>query len=164
MPYNDIKHEISPNSWNRILGALATLKAELSFLINLTPQERMELAKMSDGTLAFVTKVMEYMKSHPQFLPSFADKTAFEKDFALMQKLDALFGMLTIIASGVDHTRMAAGSEAYAVARMYYNNVGLAAQSNQPGAGVIRDDLAARFNRKGNGSSGSDPEMVDPTL
>ena len=164
MPYNDITHEISPNSWNRILGAIATLKAELPFLINLTPQERMELAKMSDGTLAFVTKVMEYMKTNPQFLPTFADKTAFEKDFALMQKLDALFGMLSILASGVDHTRMAAGSEAYAVARMYYNNVGLAAQSNQPGAGVIRDDLAARFAKQGGGGNSTLPTPEDPTV
>jgi hypothetical protein len=50
MPYENISATISDQAMAEIKGAIATIHAQLPFLINLTPDERRKRFKMGDKT------------------------------------------------------------------------------------------------------------------
>lgn len=62
------------------------------YMGNLTLEERASLPKMGDKTLAFVSKVSEYINSNPKFVPSMLNTEEFKKDFSAHQ------GLLPILA------------------------------------------------------------------
>ena len=117
------------------------------YLIALTPEQRKELPKMSDKTVPFVEKNLEYCGSSPQFVPPFMDCEALGGDVKVTQQLTPVFRIVKAMNDGLDDTIMAAGSEAYINALNYYNSVKQAAKSNVPGAKSIYDDLSKRFEK-----------------
>src|SRR5689334_4183184 len=73
------------------------------YLVALTPEDRMALPKMKDGTLPFVQKALDYAKSNTQFVPAFVDVAELKVD------VDAVDDLLTIqrpvdqLAQSLDH-------------------------------------------------------------
>ena len=102
------------------------------YLIALTPDQRKEIAKMSDKTVPFVEKNLEYCDSAPQFVPPFMDCEALAGDVKVTQQLTPLFRIVKGMSDGLDDTVMSAGSEAYLNALNYYNSVKQAAKNNVP--------------------------------
>jgi hypothetical protein len=125
------------------LNAVRTLLEP--YLEVLTPDERKTMAKMSDKTIAFVTKAEGYTKTNPEFVPSFMELPEFYKDMTLVLLLKPMLDIAEQIASNIDDTTMLGGSEAYMAALLYYASVKMAAKTNQPGAKVIYEDLSMRF-------------------
>lgn len=117
----------------------------LPYLQALTPDERQALPKMSDKTIAFVSKTEAYTLSNPEFAPAFMEVHEFDLDFKLVQVLKPLLDICTQLCSNIEDTSMLGGSEAYVAALMYYNSVKLAAKTGQASAGPIYDDLSQRF-------------------
>ncbi len=117
------------------------------YLIALTPDQRKEMAKMSDKTVPFVEKNLEYCGSAPQFVPPFMDCEALYGDVKVTQQLTPLFRIVKGLSDGLDDTVMSAGSEAYINALNYYNSVKQAAKNNVPVAKSIYDDLSKRFEK-----------------
>ena len=122
------------------------------YLIALTPEERQTIPKMSDKTLPFVEKTLEYCETAPQFAPPYMDREALYGDMKVTQQLTPLFRIIKSMNDGLDDTVMEAGGEAFVNALGYYNSVKQAAKMNVPGAKSIFEDLSKRFERakKGN--------------
>ncbi|WP_339903577.1 hypothetical protein [uncultured Cyclobacterium sp.] len=134
--------------------ALATLKTILGpQLIALSPSERQTVPKMSDGTLPFVEKVMDYAQSDSQFLPPYVDLQELEKDWLAVKELMPLLRDLQQLESNLNDTLMMAGSEAYVGALSYYNSVKYGAKVNAADAKVIYEDLKQRFDKSANRAS-----------
>ncbi|WP_339924336.1 hypothetical protein [uncultured Cyclobacterium sp.] len=134
--------------------ALATLKTILGpQLIALSPSERQTVPKMSDGTLPFVEKVMDYAQSDNQFLPPYVDLQELEKDWLAVKELMPLLRDLQQLESNLNDTLMMAGSEAYVGALSYYNSVKYGAKVNAADAKVIYEDLKQRFDKSANRAS-----------
>jgi hypothetical protein len=72
----------------------------------------------------------------------------FDIDFTDSQVLIPVLNTVTQLANGIDDTKLAAGSEAYQAALLYYNGVQRAVDANIPGAKAIYDDLKIRFPAK----------------
>jgi hypothetical protein len=162
MPYSNISTSLSAADKAAIEGAFNTIKAKLKFLIHLTPEERQELVKMGDKSLAFVSKVHEYTNTHPQYCPPMMDKVEFERDFQLAQDLDNILQLLKPLTEAVEHTSMALGSEALNYARGYYSITGYATTINSPGAEAVNKDLAERYPHTGPGTpTGEDKTPTD---
>jgi hypothetical protein len=141
-----VSWSLTPAEQAEVDGAIATLQRVLGpKLQHLTPQERIELAKMGDKTVAFVQKVLEYSSSHPEFLPPYVDRAALEVDVEGVLALSPLTHALESLAEGTEDTRMLAGSEAYTAALSYYQSVRTATKRGVPGAEAIYRDLAERF-------------------
>ena len=117
------------------------------YLIALTPEDRQSIPKMSDKTMPFVEKTLEYCASAPQFAPPYMDSEALDSDFKVTQQLTPLFRTIKAMNDGLDDTIMEAGGEAYVNALSYYNSVKQAAKMNVPGAKSIYEDLKKRFER-----------------
>jgi hypothetical protein len=133
-----------------IRAAIAALKAKLApHLTVLTVQERSELPKMGDKTVAFVQKSLEYGQKNAHLVPSYLDLEAFQVDTDAVQELRALAQELTPLTDALNDTLTLSGSEAYQGALVFYNSVKAAAKAKAPNAGSIFDDLSARFPGRG---------------
>lgn len=123
-------------------------KALKPYLIALKPDERHQLPKMSDKTLPFVEKVMEYVKANPEFTPAYLNAAEMEIDLKAVNALRQLYREVEQLCKNLDDTIMLSGSEAYTAALSYYNSVKQASKMNVPGARPIADDLSIRFQKK----------------
>lgn len=115
------------------------------YLIALTPIERHDLPKMSDGTLPFVQKCLDYCQANPEFAPSYINFTGLAEDMKTYEQLQPIFRMIVQLENKLNDTTMEAGAESYVSALSYYNSVKNAAKYDAPGAKAIYEDLKKRF-------------------
>lgn len=125
------------------VNQLQTLLAE--YVVALTPDQRRVLPKMSDKTMPFVDKALEYGKANSEFVPAYMNLQDFEIDVQAVSDLKSVFNPLSQLCRNVEDTVILSGSEAYQAALTYYNNVKQAAKMNVPNAKNISDDLGKRF-------------------
>jgi hypothetical protein len=114
-------------------------------LYPLTPEDRQNLLKMGDKSLAFVEKTSELALINPQFRPSYFNLDDLNIDLADAVNLRTLSNRLQQFAREIDDTAMLAGSEAFTQALTFYNSVKQAARDNVPGAQPLFDELKKRF-------------------
>jgi hypothetical protein len=147
---NIISIEIPEADVKQVLDYLNKIQEILRpYLIALSPEERRQLLKMGDKTVAFVEKTLDYVRSNPEFVPAYMDIKEFEKDAVSVKNLIAMLNPTTQLEQGLNDTEMLAGSEAYTAALIYYNSVKQAAKNNIPNAAAIYDDLSKRFDGQG---------------
>lgn len=150
MPKNQISAAISDQTLAQIETKISEIRHLLSpYLVNLTSEERTKLPKMSDKSVSFVSKVMEYIKTNPDLIPPMMDKEEMEKDFKLNQSLQPVFKILKQLSENVSETLMLTGHEAYVQALLYYATVKMAAKTGSPDAKTIQEDLGKRFAGQG---------------
>jgi hypothetical protein len=115
------------------------------YTVALTPTERHEMLKMGEKSLAFVEKAHDFAKQYPELVPPYVDMDAFDVDFADAHGLWTLSDSVRKVLEEIEDTEMAAGSEAYQTALIFYNSVKVAAAQDIPGAKATFEDLRARF-------------------
>jgi hypothetical protein len=130
------------------------------YLIALSPEERRTIPKMSDKTMPFVEKTLEYCETAPQFAPPYLDRQALYGDMKVTQQLTPLYRTVKAVHDGLDDTVMEAGGESYINALGYYNSVKQAAKMDVPGAKSIYEDLSKRFEKAKSGN-GKQPVTKD---
>lgn len=144
-----ISGSIGPDTKQTILDEIESIESKLTFLINLKADDRHNLAKMGDKTLAFVTKSLEYSKQNPSIVPPFLDVTKFDSEVKIVNDLSSIMKPLRQLLEKLDDTAMLAGSEAYASALVFYNAVKSASKADVPGMKNIYEDLQIRFPGRG---------------
>jgi len=117
----------------------------LPYLKSLSADERKELPKMGDKTIAFVQKALEYSGQNAEFVPSFLDVKEFENDMKAVELLRSIFNPLSQISDAVQDTLTLSGSDAYSAALIFYSAVKSAAKTNAPKSQSILNDLSSRF-------------------
>lgn len=143
---NSVSIQIKPEDLKKVLDALKTIETTLKpYLIALTPEERKQIPKMSDKTVPFVEKTLDYAQTNPQFAPAYMSVGELKIDLEAASMLTKVLRPVEQLGEGVNDTIMLAGSEAYIAALAYYNSVKQAAKMNVPGARAIYDDLSKRF-------------------
>ncbi len=118
------------------------------YLVALTPEERHDLSKMSDKSVAFVTKALQYAETNPQFAPGYLSIPDLQIDVQAVQDLTSVENPANSLAMQLNDTIMKAGSEAMQIALVYYSSVKRASEENAPGAKAIYDDLKVRFEKR----------------
>ncbi len=129
-----------------VLQAIATIKEKLSFLVDLSSDDRKTLPKMGDKSRAFVSKALEVAAQNPEFLPRSFDLDEMRKDVQLFEALYPVLLSLTQLQELVDDTTLAVGSEAYAAALQVYNYAKASGQGTGLDAMVV--EMGQRFARK----------------
>lgn len=154
---NVINFNIPDEVITEVTEGLAIIVSKLQpYLIALTPEQRHDIPKMSDGTIPYVEKTLAYAQSSPQFVPSYMDVEALFMDMKAHGQLTPILRTVKQLCDGLDDTTMEAGAESYVNALNYYNSVKQAAKMNVPGAKAIYEDLKQRFERRSR-----TPEPVD---
>ncbi len=143
---NLVSFNMSAEDETAVLDAIQVIKDKLvPHLISLTPAERIELPKMGDKTVAFVTKSFEYSNKNPELVPLYVNTEEFGKDVNGVTKLRSYYQSIEQIFDSLNDTIMVAGSEAYIAALSIYNVVKDAAKKGVPGAQTIYNELKVRF-------------------
>lgn len=150
-----ITDETIAEAIERLNQAVGVLKP---FLIALTPTERHDLPKMSDGTLPFVQKCLDYCQSNPEFAPSYLDFSGLRADMKVYNQLMPVFRLVEQLENKLNDTTMEVGAESYISALSYYNSVKMAASMNVPGAKAIYEDLKKRFAKEKAATPAPTPE------
>ncbi len=146
MTANRISANLSAADKEEVMQAIATIKAKLPFLTDLTTEERKSLPKLGDKSRAFVSKTLEVATQNPDFLPRSFDLDEMRRDVELFEALYPILLSITQLQELLDDTFVAVGSEAYAAGLLVYNY----AKANGKGAGLdtALDDMGRRFARK----------------
>ena len=118
------------------------------YLIALSPTERHDLPKMSDGTLPFVQKCLDYCKSNPEFAPAYVNYNELTEDMKMYQQLLPIYRNVLQLENKLNDTSMQAGAESYVASLSYYNSVKNASKYDAPGAKAIYEDLKKRFTKE----------------
>lgn len=162
MPYSNISQEITPAQYDTLVTKLNEVKALLTFLINLTPEERQSLPKMGESKQPFVTKALQYAQSFPQIAPPFINLTELAKDRGLALTLQQFTQLVRPWLQAIEDTELAVGSEAYVAALAIYQSAGQAAKANVPGAAAIYADLKTHFEQDNTPAAPPAPPAPNP--
>jgi hypothetical protein len=113
---------------------------------------------MGEKTLSFVEKAYDFAKQNPNLIPPYLDLDAFGADFTDAHGLWSLSNTVRQLGEGLDDTEMAAGSEAYQAALVFYKSVKMAAAQDIPGAKAVYEELKTRFPQGGRPRSTPHPD------
>ena len=142
---NLVSIEVTPEDNQAITDALQLLQDKLlPYLKTLSVDERRSIPKMSDRTIPFVQKSLEYAETNQQFAPAYVDINEM-KNVDAVGKLTQFYRAIDELHEHLDDTIMLAGSEAYVAALAFYNSVKFASKMKQQGAEPIYNDLKQRF-------------------
>lgn len=148
MQENQISINFSNEELKKINEAIKTLQdALLPKLVKLSPEQRHEIVKMGDKTLAFVTKSYEYASQNPTLVPAYLDVNEMKNDLDAVETLRQIFNPLQEIAQDLEDSMMLSGSEAFIASLVFYNAVKGASKSKIGASEQIYNDLSQRFAR-----------------
>lgn len=156
MPYQNIDAVISPADLQAVRDAFATILQKLPFLVTLTAAERRTVFKAGPDSLSFVENAQVAAKNNPAIFPASFDSAGFKKDVELFAVLTELNSLAASVASQIDDTRMAVGSEAMQGGSQVYKYVQTGAKTT-PGLKTIADQLGERFKRAGKKTTPPNP-------
>jgi len=146
MPYQNINATLSPADLQAVKDSFAAILGKLPFLVNLTASERKGLLKTGPGSLSFVQNASSAAQNNPTIFPASFNTADFQKDVDLLATLTELGTLASSLASRIDDTRLAVGSEAMQQATQVYNYVKTAAK-NTPGLKPVAEQLGERFQK-----------------
>ncbi len=142
---NRISAEVTAANLALFLTKITEMKAITPFLINLTKDERIKMAKLGAASLAFDEQCASYMASAPNLVPPFVDPAEATKDRSLRLALATMVRESKKLCEMLEDTLMQVGSEIWLADLSFYQTVRQAAKRNVPGADTIYDDLKERF-------------------
>jgi hypothetical protein len=143
---NLISFKLTAEEEAKVEEAIGTLHSILlPKLKTLTPEERHEMAKMGDKTIAFVQKSFDYCKQNPDLVPPFIDVKEFEIDLNAVSTLNKFYKTISPLSDSIYDSIMLSGSEVYAPALMFYSVMKNAKANKVQKASSIYDDLSVRF-------------------
>ncbi|MFH0977334.1 MAG: hypothetical protein V1874_16260 [Spirochaetota bacterium] len=129
-----------------INAAILSLKETLlPKLKTINADEKKDIPKMGDKTVAFVQKALEQCEANPELVPPFLDVKEFKADFAAVENLRQIAASLGQIIDGCLDTITLAGSDSFSAALMFYDAIKSAKKTNVLKAGAIYEDLSTRF-------------------
>ena len=152
-PRINISATLSQAQKQDIQNDIDTIKGVLSFLVNLTPDQRKSLRKMGTKRTGYVADVFDAVKTNPDVLAAAFDFAEYEKDKILFDDLSEVSGWLAALAEGVDDTLMALGNELMKQSDSGYDYLKRAAKDNEALSTVV-DKIGEAF--AGQGRTGAD--------
>ncbi|MDR2260359.1 MAG: hypothetical protein LBE06_05370 [Azoarcus sp.] len=143
---NKHTHAIPAATLEQLRASIQQSMEQLApYKLNLSVEERREMFKMGEKSLAFVKKAHEFSRQNAQFCPPYLDAEEFEIDFS---DAESLFGLRNLVAqfqAMLEDIVTVSGGEAFQSALLFYGSVRVAAKQGLPGAQPIYDELRTRF-------------------
>jgi hypothetical protein len=102
----------------------------LSFLINLSEEDRKVLRKMGPKSVEYVNLNLQGAQSFGSLLPASFNVTEFTNDVTLVNQLLAVHVIVASLLEGINDTILAAGSDAMMAADIVYGYLKTAAKTN----------------------------------
>ena len=147
---NQVSQPIPAEALAQVQQHLTAVRALLApYLVPLTPEQRQDLPKMGDKSVAFVQKAADYSTALAPYLPAYVDGAGLRTNARVSADLLPVYTALLGLTTDVDSTRLEAGSEGYSAALLVYAALQAAAKQNQPGTQAAVSELGERFAAQG---------------
>jgi hypothetical protein len=146
MPYQNINATVSAADVQAIKDAFALILQKLSFLVNLTPDERRAIVKAGPDSVSFINNAFTAAQNNPTVFPASFNMRGFQNDVELFTLLTELCTLGSSVISQMDDTRLAVGGETMQEAMQVYTYIKAAAKTT-PGLKPIADQLGERFQK-----------------
>lgn len=130
MPYSNLSFAITAAQKAAIKTAADTIRTNLSFLINLSLEERKSLRKIGSKRLGYVKDVLDGSKANPSSIPSAINMAEFDKDVQGYADMSEIAALLRPLFEAIEDTTIAVGSEATRTADQCYKNLKANAKGN----------------------------------
>lgn len=124
-------------------SAIADVEAATPFLIGLTVEDRLELAKLGPKSEGFVALALEAARLNEGLLPRDLDLNDLERDRAAREALRPLYERMRQITRKLEDTMLLLGSDYYEGALSIYR--ALKANGHLEGLQPVLYDLGRRF-------------------
>lgn len=157
---NSISAELLQETEAQAMLDFDTFKSHFPFLVDLQPEERKRLSKMSLKKQDFIDKVVIHAAQRPDLMPQYLEFAEFEKDVQLTQAMERFYAKLKPLSDMMKNTLMLLRSESYEASRAFYKAVKDASQHGAEGTEKILNDLAFHFKR---GTYKDKPEETETT-
>jgi hypothetical protein len=129
-----------------VLGAFETILTKLPSLIDLSPEERRDLPKMGDKSVAFVRKSVSMAQEGSDYLPGAFDAAEFKTDLEAYDTLLPLLQKATRLQELLDDTLVLLGSDLYVAALDHY--AAAKRSGKEGGLDGLMGALGQRFSRR----------------
>jgi hypothetical protein len=104
---NRISAVLASTAVTNILNAIATIRTNLPFLLNLTEEERRDLVKAGQKSQAVVGLGVIFAQQHPEALPANFNVIEFAKDNDLLTPLQTVAAAVSQLDEDVQDTLLA---------------------------------------------------------
>lgn len=158
MSTNRISATLSPEGHQAVIDAIATIRKEMPFLVDLSLEERKTLTKMGDRSRGFVDQAYILAMQNPDFLPRSFDLEEMKRDVELFRALHPLMMALNQLHELMEDTYMAAGSEAYSAALAVYS------YAKADRTGLALDSAVKELSRRFARSRGRSEDSEEPVM
>jgi hypothetical protein len=148
MSFHNINASLSATDLQAVKDAFTTILSKLPFLVNLTPGERQAAFKAGSDSLSFVQNALTAARNNPAVFPASFSAAELKNDIDLFVLLTEINTIAASVASQIDDTRLAVGSEAMQQATQVYNYVKTASRT-EPGLKPVAEQLGERFRKAG---------------
>jgi hypothetical protein len=147
MTLNKISVEIPEATETSVIQGIQDAKNTLPFLVDLTANERIRLAKMSRKSVDFVDRGLLHASNYPQYVPPYLDLDEFRKDVELRKPLYRIMAEVASFQEKLRDTLLLVESEAHTITRVFYKSIKAAAKEGQEAAENIVKDMAFHYRK-----------------
>jgi len=145
MNQNLVSSTLAATAVTNINAALAAIRTNLPFLINLTPEDRKRLAHAASSGQGVIQDSLTFAAQHPEALPATFDAAEFAKDGALLASFGPIAASIAALAEDVSDTMVGLQSDLYAE---FLDVYAFAKANNRGGAyNSYVDSVKGRFAR-----------------
>jgi hypothetical protein len=146
--------QFTAESRANVMNAIATIKENLPFLVDLTAEQRKGLLKMGDGSRGFVSKAQELVQQSSDFLPRSFDVEQMLRNAELWQEMKGMLLAMNQLQELMDDTYVALGSQAYSDALAVYQYAKAVSHTGTLEQSVV--EMGKRFVKKGEKKKGAE--------
>ncbi|HRK17141.1 MAG TPA: hypothetical protein PK490_22865 [Prosthecobacter sp.] len=155
---NKVSAVLTDEQLANITAAIATISANLPFLIELTARMKQQYPTIGTERSGMLTVFTAAMQNHPQFVPAYVDMAELLKDVALWERMLTPLMQLRAQLALVEDTHHALGHDIYMPFLSFYHTLKDAARRNIPTAEELQGTLGSWFER-----SAAEPETPPAT-
>lgn len=138
---NRISASIDDHTIQDINLSLEKVRASLPFLLQLIAADRPSLPHLDVELKPFLEKAVNDSKNFPDLVPPGLDVDELERDYVLYQQLVDIVQPIQELLDLVQDTALAAGSDAFETAIIFYKNVRMSARLGDESANKVLEGL-----------------------
>ena len=111
---NLVSAQLAAQALTDIIAAVATIRTNLPFLLNLNEAQRKQLQNVTEASQGIVEATINFVIQHPEALTGNFNTAEFNKDAALLAPLQQVASLIAALNTDVDDTMRALHSDLYA--------------------------------------------------
>jgi hypothetical protein len=104
MSQNKVSAVLTAQAITNITGAITTIRANIPFLLNLTPEQRKRQQSITESSQGIVLASLNFAAQHPEALPAAFNTAEFKKDGDLLAPLQQIESLVAQLKQDVDDT------------------------------------------------------------